>query len=119
MTSHIVAVAVDCPPAQVNALSGFWCAALGYRVHRTWQDSRGLTYTELSGAGPMLLLQPVEDPKTTKNRLHLDIAAERDQDAEVERLVGLGARRVGGDEGLPWVVLADPADNEFCVLPPR
>ncbi len=119
MTSHIVAVAIDCPAARVADLTGFWCAALGYGVHRRWQDPRGLTYTELTGDGPMLLLQPVEDPKTTKNRLHLDIAAERDRDAEVDRLVGLGARRAGGDEGLPWVVLTDPAGNEFCVLPPR
>ncbi|MFT7834983.1 VOC family protein [Saccharothrix sp. BKS2] len=119
MTSRILALVIDCTSAQVSALSEFWCSALGYRVDRRWQDPRGMTYTELTGDGPMLLLQPVDEPKTTKNRLHLDLAAPRDRDAEVDRLVGLGARRVGGDEGLPWVVLTDPAGNEFCVLPPR
>lgn len=119
MTSRIIAIAIDCPPDRVDDLAAFWCAALGYRVGRQWQDPHGLTYTELTGDGPLLLLQPVDEPKTAKNRLHLDIAADRDRDAEVDRLVGLGARPAGGDPGLRWVVLTDPAGNEFCVLPPR
>jgi catechol 2,3-dioxygenase-like lactoylglutathione lyase family enzyme len=119
MTSRIVAIAIDCLPSQVSALTEFWCAALGYRVDRRWQDPHGVTCTELAGDGPLLLLQPVDEPKAVKNRLHLDVAAERDRDAEVDRLVGLGARRVADDPGVPWVVVADPAGNEFCVLPPR
>ena len=60
--------------------------------------------------------------KSVKNRLHLDVnPTDREQDEEVRRLLGLGARRadVGqtGDEG--WVVLADPEGNEFCVLADR
>ena len=60
--------------------------------------------------------------KTTKNRLHLDIAppADADQQAEVERLVSLGASRVDIGQGdVSWVVMADPGGNEFCVLTPR
>jgi hypothetical protein len=55
-----------------------------------------------------------------KNRLHFDLAPD-DQDAEVERLLALGARRVdiGQGETRSWVVLADPEGNEFCVLRPR
>ncbi|WP_369863805.1 VOC family protein [Brevibacterium linens] len=57
------------------------------------------------------------EEKVVKNRLHLDFRPD-DQDAEVARLLALGARRVdvgqAGDE--PWVVLADPEGNEFCIL---
>ncbi|RKT56289.1 VOC family protein [Saccharothrix australiensis] len=118
MTSRIIAIALD-SPADHTALRGFWCAALDYRVSRTWRDAKGVEYAELSGDGPVLLLQPVDEPKRVKNRLHLDLAADGDRDAEVARLVGLGARVVDRDPELPWVVLADPAGNEFCVLPPR
>jgi hypothetical protein len=62
-------------------------------------------------------------PKVVKDRLHLDVApfADDDQPAEVERLVAIGARPldIGQDPGFSWVVLADPEDNEFCVLSPR
>ena len=51
------------------------------------------------------------------NRLHLDLAADGDQGAEVDRLLALGATRVDVGQGdVPWVVLADPDGNEFCVL---
>jgi hypothetical protein len=64
----------------------------------------------------------VQEGKTIKNRLHLDVSpTDRDQDEEVRRLLDLGARHadVGqtGDES--WVCLADPEGNEFCVLADR
>lgn len=62
------------------------------------------------------------NPKLGKNRLHLDVAppAGGDQHAEVERLILLGARRIDIGEGaVDWAVMADPDDNEFCVLTPR
>jgi hypothetical protein len=66
---------------------------------------------------PDLLFLEVPEAKSVKNRLHLDLRPD-DQTAEVERVIALGARRVdvgqSGDVG--WVVLADPEDNEFCVL---
>ena len=66
---------------------------------------------------PGLLFVPSAEPKTGKNRLHIDLRPD-DQEAEVQRVLALGARHadVGqtGDE--PWVVLADPEGNEFCIL---
>jgi hypothetical protein len=122
MPSRIIAVAVDCPsdPAQAKRLRDFWCEALDYRESRHWRDAEGTEYVEITGDGPMLLFQPVGEDKRTKNRLHLDIApAEGDQPSEVARLVAFGAEVTSDDPVFPWVVLADPAGNEFCVLPPR
>ena len=69
-----------------------------------------------------MCFMPVTDPKTVKNRGHLDLtssAAERDQ--EIGRLLALGARRVDvGQTGAEsWIVLADPEGNEFCVVRPK
>ena len=67
-----------------------------------------------------LLFLKVPEPKTVKNRMHLCLRpTDRDRDAEVERILGLGATMVndlrdGPDRG--WAVLADPEGNEFCVL---
>ena len=71
------------------------------------------------GAAPTLVFGPVADPTPGKLRLHIDVnPTDRDQDAELERLLALGAvpADVGqpGDEG--WHVLADPEGNEFCLL---
>jgi hypothetical protein len=68
---------------------------------------------------PGLIFEPVGHRKHAKNRLHLDLRPD-DQDAEVERLIALGASRVDIGQGdVPWVVLADPEGNEFCVLGDR
>jgi hypothetical protein len=65
---------------------------------------------------PGLIFEPVDERKHEKNRLHLDLRPD-DQPAEVERLIALGASRVDIGQGdVPWVVLADPEGNEFCVL---
>jgi catechol 2,3-dioxygenase-like lactoylglutathione lyase family enzyme len=119
MVSRVVAVAVDCRDAE--ALAAFWCAALGTEVDRRWRDAHDVEYVQIgTGEGPLLLFQPVPEPRAGKNRLHLDIAPPAGtQEAEVERLVGLGARRLSDEPEHPWVVLADPEGNEFCVLPPR
>ena len=72
-----------------------------------------------SGSAPTILFIRVPEAKTVKNRLHLDFRPD-DRDAEVERLLALGATRANvgqGDES--WVVLADPEGNEFCVLSSR
>jgi len=66
-----------------------------------------------------MCFMPVADPKTVKNRVHLDLtssAADRDQ--EIDRLLALGTRRVDiGQTGAEsWTVLADPEGNEFCVV---
>lgn len=66
---------------------------------------------------PDLLVLRVPEPKSVKNRLHIDLRPE-DQAAEVARLESLGAVRVDVGQGTDktWVVMADPAGNEFCVL---
>jgi len=70
------------------------------------------------GAKPTLVFVPVDDAKAGKNRLHLDVnPAGCDQDAELERLRGLGAVEVDVGQGeRTWFVLADPEGNEFCLL---
>jgi hypothetical protein len=68
---------------------------------------------------PGLLFGAVPEVKTVKNRLHLDLRPD-DRDAEVERLLALGATRADvGQRDETWVVLADPEGNEFCVLSSR
>jgi catechol 2,3-dioxygenase-like lactoylglutathione lyase family enzyme len=118
MVSRVIAVAVDCRDAERCAT--FWCAALGAEVDRRWRDAYGVEYVQIGAReGPLLLFQPVSEARSGKNRLHLDIApATGTQEAEVERLVDLGATRLASDPELPWVVLADPEGNAFCVLPP-
>jgi hypothetical protein len=68
-----------------------------------------------------LTFVPVPEAKSGKNRLHIDVnPIGCNQDEEVERLLGLGARRVDIGQGeRSWVVLADPEGNEFCVLRDR
>jgi hypothetical protein len=97
------------------ALGRWWASTLGWVVVAESEDESEIRPSpdELPG----LLFASAPDPKAIKNRLHLDFRPD-DQRAEVERLLALGASRadVGqtGDE--PWVVLADPEGNEFCVL---
>jgi catechol 2,3-dioxygenase-like lactoylglutathione lyase family enzyme len=117
---HLVIDAAD--PAR---LARFWAAALGWEVADetpdevdVWPD--GYTYPD-PVALPLVFV-PVPEPKTGKNRVHLDLATESaaHQAAEVERLLVLGAVRADVGQGdVPWVVLADPEGNEFCVLDPR
>ncbi|MEU8241281.1 VOC family protein [Actinoplanes missouriensis] len=100
----------------VRRQAEFWSAALGYEIE-FGQD--GDAHLWPPDAGLSVWLQPTTEPKTGKNRDHPDlIAADGDVEAEVKRLLELGASRadVGqtGDEG--FTVLADPEGNEFCVL---
>jgi predicted enzyme related to lactoylglutathione lyase len=68
---------------------------------------------------PGILFVRVPEAKTVKNRLHLDFRPD-DRDAEVDRLLEMGAARIDGGQGeWPWIVLADPEGNEFCVLGAR
>ena len=91
------------------------CFAADSAVHHR-PSKRKLGYGQLVDKAATL---PVPDPKTVKNRFHLDVRPD-DRDAEVERLVALGATHVDIGQGTPsWVVLADPEGNEFCVLRSR
>lgn len=118
MTVRIQAFIVD--STDPGALASFWQEALGWR--RTYDTPEEVVLEPPEGSledcvAPDLLFVPVPEPKAGKNRLHIDLRPD-DQAAEVERLIGLGARRVdvGQPDDCTWVVLADPEGNEFCVL---
>ena len=104
-----------------ESLAAFWAAVLDYRVLGREEDGSVEIGPEagFGGAAPTLVFGRVADPTPGKVRLHIDVnPTDRDQDAELERLLTLGAvpADVGqrGDEG--WHVLADPEGNEFCLL---
>ncbi len=99
-------------------LARWWAEVLDYRLLYEASDEVVISRDEKTYPG--LIFVPVPEAKTVKNRLHIDLNPD-DQEAEVERLVNMGARRVDvgqGDE-VSWVVLADPEGNEFCVLRAR
>ena len=100
----------------------FWAEALGWRVTLELEKEWVLEPPEGSpedGIVPDILFVkvPADEPKTVKNRLHLDLRP-TDQAAEVARIESLGGKRVsiGQDESASWIVMADPEGNEFCVL---
>jgi hypothetical protein len=123
-------LAVDCRDAP--ALARWWAGVLDWQVTYEGDDEVVIGPRQADGhsadipveqRAPALAFGPVPEGKQVKNRLHIELAprAGDDQEAEVSRLLGLGATRAdvgqGGDES--WVVLADPEGNEFCVLSPR
>jgi predicted enzyme related to lactoylglutathione lyase len=102
--------------ADLDRQTEFWCGALRYEHRQDAGQYRALV--DPDARSPKMLLQQVSEPKTAKNRLHIDIHV-RDVDAEAERLVALGATRVEKVEqfGIYWIVLTDPEGNELCVVP--
>ncbi|GAA5171857.1 MULTISPECIES: VOC family protein [Amycolatopsis] len=106
-------------------LAAFWCAVLGYvEVGREDDGSIeiGPPGVGFGGPQPTLVLSPSAAPKRGKLPLHLDVnPTDREQDAELERLLALGAVRadVGQTGTEEWHVLADPEGNEFCLLKRR
>ena len=118
MSIRIQCLCID--TADPAGLAAFWEAALGWRRTFDKEDEVVLEPPEGSpedGIAPDLLLLKVPEQKAGKNRLHIDLRPE-DQAAEVARLEGLGAQRadVGQGTDVSWVVMTDPAGNEFCVL---
>lgn len=115
MSPRIEEVVVDCQDPR--RLAEFWRAVLGWVAVGVEPD--GAIEIGDPGSGSMtILFQPVTEPKTVKNRLHLDVRpTDKSHSYELARLLGLGARPVGvGHEVDTWVVLADPEGNEFCLL---
>jgi hypothetical protein len=116
MASRWYTVVVDASdPAR---LARWWAEVLDYRI--LFEEPDEVVIGRDENTYPGLVFVPVPEAKTVKNRLHIDLNPD-DQDAEVERLVDMGARRVdvGQGEKATWVVLADPEGNEFCVLRAR
>ncbi|HAW10809.1 MAG: VOC family protein [Candidatus Dormibacteria bacterium] len=104
-------VVVDCHDPE--RVARFWSAVFA-RPPRGPED--GEWWLELGEGVPDILFLAVPDTKVAKNRLHFDLRP-ADQAAEVARLLELGARQKDIGQGeVSWVVMADPEDNEFCVL---
>ncbi len=100
-------------PDQVIEIDG----ELAWRTVEAIRHPEHDAIRELGGTA-RLLLQVVEEPKTVKNRMHLDVNVGREQiDAEVARLTALGARELwkGDEPGAFHTTMADPEGNEFCV----
>jgi hypothetical protein len=118
-TGSLAAIVVDATnPA---ALADFWAEAAGWPVGYT--SDAGVSLHRPRERPPDIDFVRVAAAKTGKNRVHLDVAPRLtdSRDAEVNRLLGLGARHMDVGQGpeVTWVVLADPEGNEFCVLRPR
>jgi predicted enzyme related to lactoylglutathione lyase len=112
---HIVIDTYDLP-----GLARFWTQALGWPVLS--EREREIVIGPDVNAPVGICFMPVTDAKTVKNRVHVDLTTSaEDRDQEIDRLIGLGARRVDvgqtGEES--WTVLADPEGNEFCVVRPK
>lgn len=109
-------VVLDC--ADADTLADFWSSALGFE--RGPFDPPYVQLTDPEDRWPILLLQQVPEPKSGKNRMHLDLQV-ADVHSEVERLTALGATLVDpphDDDGFLTAILADPQGNEFCVIRP-
>ncbi len=106
-----------------HALADWWCAAIGYRrKDELAPDEDGWTrprewpvpIADPAGVGPAMWIIPVPEPKTVKNRMHLDVIGDRDA------LLAAGATLLRPkDDDIDWDVLADPEGNEFCVFAPE
>ena len=139
-----VQIVFDC--ANPDGLATFWAAALHYKKQdppsgfESWEaflKAQGIPESEWNSAsavadpdagGPRIYFQQVPEPKTVKNRVHLDLNVggprtappeERRRliDTEVERLIGLGARKARSleERGEYFVNMFDPEGNEFDV----
>ncbi len=102
-------------------LARFWCTVLGYveldRVDGSIEI--GPPEAGFGGPQPTIVFDRTDEPKSGKLRLHIDVnATDRDQEAELGRLLAAGARRadIGQTGNESWHVLADPEGNEFCLL---
>jgi hypothetical protein len=123
MANRISELVIDC--ADPGRLAAFWSKVLGY-VELGREDDGSIEIgppdVGFGGLQPTLILSPSTDPKVGKLRLHLDVnPTDRDQDAELERLLALGAKPadVGQTGQESWHVLTDPEGNEFCLLRAR
>ena len=116
MSLTLANVTLDC--GDVLALSRFWSNVL-HRPIDNGASELAATIGYHDPSTPTWLFMQVPEPKTAKNRMHVDFRAD-DNDAEVARILAMGATRVGDHDqyGVRWTVLADPEGNEFCVGQP-
>ncbi|KAA2256520.1 VOC family protein [Solihabitans fulvus] len=120
MATRLTEVVVDA--ADPAALSRFWAALIGWELSYESADECCIVDPSAEGWLGEVAFVPNSEPRVAKNSRHLDLASAslEDQAAIVERAVDLGAKPIDVGQGdVPWVVLADPEGNEFCVLDPR
>jgi hypothetical protein len=120
MACRITELVLDA--ADPDALASFWCEVLDYQVLDRDADVVEIGRADRSPDERLtIVFIRTTSPKEQKLRLHVDVnATDRDQAAELERLLALGAKQVDIGQGNPsWHVLADPEGNEFCLLRKR
>lgn len=107
-------VMITCDTTDPLTLAVWWAEQTGGRII---EENDGWFVVVERDEGPRLAFQKVEDPTPGKNRIHLDLVADGELDAEVDRLVAVGARRVEEQRmgEFRWAVMNDPAGNVFCV----
>ena len=115
---RIIAICVDCHDVERVNNSGL---PRGHEQAHRRQDPHRLVFRDRGGCSGVRAsgddVQPVDGSKAGKNRMHVDLVVPAGECAadEIRRLVDLGTRVVAEEQNLPWVVLADPEGNEFCV----
>jgi predicted enzyme related to lactoylglutathione lyase len=119
MPVHVHHIVIDAH--DLTVLADFWAEALRWSVLST-REREVVVGPDVNAPIGLCFMPAGETRKSVKNRVHLDLTTTADdRDAEIERLLGLGARRVDigqtGEES--WDVLADPEGNEFCVVRPK
>ena len=116
MTAIMRSVTFDC--ADARGLGQFWSAMTGWNLYYD-DDPEVVVAPHFPTDGLKLLFIPVPEPKTAKNRVHLDLQpTDCTRDEQVARAVELGAVIIGDhrkDDGTGWVTMADPEGNEFCL----
>jgi predicted enzyme related to lactoylglutathione lyase len=115
MTTSVIGLSVDC--ADPATLAGFWAEALGRTVNPGATPEHAAIDATDPAHGPRLAFHKVPEPKTVKNRLHLDLVTDQFQ-AETERLTGLGATPLRDFETptTRWTTFTDPEGNEFDLV---
>ena len=115
MSVSVVGLSIDC--ADAAALARFWSGVLGRPVNPGADAGHAAIDATDPASGPRLSFQKVPEPKTIKNRLHLDLRADR-FDAENDRLTSLGATAIRSFERptIRWTTFADPEGNEFDLM---
>ncbi|MCM6775651.1 VOC family protein [Nocardia sp. CDC159] len=120
MSTRLACVVFDA--VQPRGVARFWAELLGWDVTVDRPDGVDVAAPDPDAPDVALSFLPARGPKSGKNRIHLDLASRSldHQRVQVDRALALGARRIDiGQGAVPWVVLADPEGNEFCVLEPR
>jgi Glyoxalase-like domain len=119
MTAQLVALAFDA--VAPNELARFWAHALRWHIREA--DEVGVELVPTDATSFRLLFQPVAHAKVGQNRIHFDLTTTSvdDQNDTVAELLAIGARHIdiGQDPNATHVVLADPENNEFCIIEPH